>query len=68
MGGNLSGLQGFFRRGGVRAATCLTAEEQNYVMAKLAAMENENKLDALIEYGENACWHVFIYSDGLPPK
>ena len=46
----------------------MTAEEQNYVMAKLAAMENENKLDALIEYGENACWHVFIYSDGLPPK
>ncbi len=46
----------------------MTAEEQNYVMAKLAQMENENKLDALIEYGENACWHVFIYSDGLPPK
>ena len=46
----------------------MTAEEQNYVMAKLAEMENANKLDALIEYGENACWHVFIYSDGLPPK
>jgi len=46
----------------------MTAEEQNYVMAKLAQMENENKLDALIEYGENACWHIFIYSDGLPPK
>ena len=46
----------------------MTAEEQNYVMAKLAEMENDNKLDALIEYGTNACWHVFIYSDGLPPK
>lgn len=46
----------------------MTAEEQNFVMAKLAEMENANKLDALIEYGENACFHVFIYSDGLPPK
>jgi pSer/pThr/pTyr-binding forkhead associated (FHA) protein len=46
----------------------MTAEEQNFVMAKLAEMENANKLDALIEYGENACFHIFIYSDGLPPK
>jgi len=46
----------------------MTAEEQNFVMAKLAEMENANELDALIEYGENACFHVFIYSDGLPPK
>lgn len=46
----------------------MTAEEQNFVMAKLAEMENANKLDALIEYGVNACFHIFIYSDGLPPK
>ncbi len=46
----------------------MTAEEQNFVMKKLAEMENANKLDALIEYGTNACWHIFIYSDGLPPK
>lgn len=46
----------------------MTAEEQNFVMRKLAEMENANKLDALIEYGTNACWHIFIYSDGLPPK
>lgn len=46
----------------------MTADEQNFVMNKLAEMENANKLDALIEYGENACFHVFIYSDGLPPK
>ncbi|MEP6946704.1 MAG: DUF5715 family protein [Acidobacteriota bacterium] len=46
----------------------MTAEEQNFVMAKLAEMENAKKLDALIEYGENACFHIFIYSDGLPPK
>ena len=46
----------------------MTAEEQNFVMAKLAEMEDAKKLDALIEYGENACFHIFIYSDGLPPK
>jgi pSer/pThr/pTyr-binding forkhead associated (FHA) protein len=46
----------------------MTAEEQNFVMAKLAEMENAKKLDALIEYGTNACWHVFIYDDGNPPK
>ncbi len=46
----------------------MTAEEQNFVMNKLAEMENAGKLDALIEYGANACFHVFIYSDGRPPK
>lgn len=46
----------------------MTAEEQNFVMRKLAEMEDANKLDALIEYGTNACFHVFIYSDGIPPK
>ncbi len=46
----------------------MTAEEQNFVMAKLAEMERDNKLDALIEYGTNACWHIFIYYDGVPPK
>ena len=45
----------------------MSAEEQNFVMAKLAEMENANKLDALIEYGTNSCFHVFIYSDGQPP-
>ncbi|MBX7053411.1 MAG: FHA domain-containing protein [Pyrinomonadaceae bacterium] len=46
----------------------MTAEEQNFVMAKLAEMERANKLDALIEYGTNACWHIFIYFDGIPPR
>ena len=46
----------------------MTAEEQNFVMEKLAEMEREKKLDALIEYGVNACFHIFIYSDGIPPK
>jgi len=46
----------------------MTAEEQNFVMQKLAQMENANKLDALIEYGVNACFHIFIYDDGIPPR
>jgi hypothetical protein len=46
----------------------MTAEEQNFVMQKLAQMEGTNKLDALIEYGVNACFHIFIYFDGNPPK
>jgi len=46
----------------------MTAEEQNFVMKELAQMENAKKLDALIEYGQNACFHVFIYFDGLAPK
>jgi pSer/pThr/pTyr-binding forkhead associated (FHA) protein len=46
----------------------MTADEQNFVMAKLAEMENRGVLDALIEYGTNACFHVFIYPDGAPPR
>lgn len=46
----------------------MTAEEQNFVMNKLAEMENRGVLDALIEYGANACFHVFVYDDGIPPK
>jgi hypothetical protein len=46
----------------------MPVEEQNFVMAKLAEMERAGKLDALIEYGVNACFHVFIYHDGIQPK
>lgn len=46
----------------------MPVEEQNFVMQKLAEMERANKLDALIEYGANACFHVFIYDDRRPPK
>ncbi len=46
----------------------MTIDEQNFLMKKLAEMERENKLDALIEYGVNACFHVFIYPDGMPPR
>ncbi len=46
----------------------MPVEEQNFVMQELAQMERDGKLDALIEYGTNACFHVFIYNDGHPPK
>lgn len=46
----------------------MPADEQNFVMLKLAEMESQGKLDALIEYGTNACFHVFIYDDGKEPK
>jgi pSer/pThr/pTyr-binding forkhead associated (FHA) protein len=43
-------------------------DEQNFVMKKLAEMERDRKLDALIEYGTNACFHIFIYYDGIAPS
>ncbi|HEY8559640.1 MAG TPA: DUF5715 family protein [Pyrinomonadaceae bacterium] len=46
----------------------MDVEEQNFVMAKLAEMERARKLDALIEYGTNACFHIFIYFDGIAPN
>jgi len=46
----------------------MTAEEQNFLMAELAKMENQGILDALREGNVNACFHVFIYNDGIPPK
>jgi len=46
----------------------MTADEQNFVMAELARMENEGILDALREGNVNACFHVFIYDDGVPPQ
>lgn len=46
----------------------LTAEEQNFIMQKLSEMEINGKVDALNEFGANACFHVFVYQDGKPPK
>jgi pSer/pThr/pTyr-binding forkhead associated (FHA) protein len=46
----------------------MDVEEQNFVMNKLAEMERARKLDALIEYGTNACFHIFIYFDGVAPN
>ncbi|MEZ5306057.1 MAG: DUF5715 family protein [Pyrinomonadaceae bacterium] len=44
------------------------ANEQNYLMKKLEEMEKRGVLDALIEGNVNACFHVFVYEDGIPPK
>ena len=46
----------------------MTADEQNFVMEELAKMERAGKLDALREGNLNACFHVFIYDDGIAPK
>ena len=46
----------------------MTADEQNFMMNQLAQMEREGILDALREGNVNACFHVFIYDDGTPPK
>lgn len=46
----------------------MTAAEQNFVMEELAKLERAGKLDALREGNLNACFHVFIYDDGIAPK
>ena len=44
----------------------LTAEEQNFMMKLFAEMERANKIDALREGNDNACFHFFIFPDGVP--
>lgn len=44
----------------------MTAEEQNFLMQKLAELERRGIIDALIEYNQNACFHIFVYPDGKP--
>jgi pSer/pThr/pTyr-binding forkhead associated (FHA) protein len=41
----------------------MTVEEQNFLMQKLAEMERRGLIDALIEYNQNACFHIFVYPD-----
>ncbi len=38
----------------------MSADEQNFLMAELAAMEKQGIVDALREGNANACFHVFI--------
>lgn len=45
----------------------MTTDEQNFMIEELAKLENEGVLDALIEYNANACFHIFIYDDGIAP-
>ncbi len=43
------------------ARTDMPVDEQNFVMEQLARMEQEQLLDAVIIYGHNASFHVFVY-------
>jgi pSer/pThr/pTyr-binding forkhead associated (FHA) protein len=45
----------------------LTRDEQNWMMKKLAELEGNRKLDSLREGNANACFHSFIYPDGIEP-
>lgn len=50
----------------------MTAEEQNFLMQKLADDEKAGKIDALRESGtfgaDAVAFHVFVYFNGKPPK
>lgn len=46
----------------------LSADEQNFMMTLLSTMEKNGKLDSLREGSDNACFHTFIYPDGIEPK
>ncbi|MGI8788592.1 MAG: DUF5715 family protein [Pyrinomonadaceae bacterium] len=46
----------------------MTAEEQNFVMAKLAEFESRGSSDSLREVGVAPCIHTFVYPDGKPPQ
>ncbi|MGI8470372.1 MAG: DUF5715 family protein [Pyrinomonadaceae bacterium] len=46
----------------------LSADEQNFMMTLLSTMERNHKLDSLREGSDNACFHTFIYPDGIEPK
>ncbi len=43
----------------------LTRDEQNWMMQKLSELERGHKLDSLREGNANACFHSFIYPDGI---
>ncbi len=46
----------------------LSADEQNFMMILLSTRERDHKLDSLREGSDNACFHTFIYPDGIEPK
>ena len=43
-------------------------ENAEECLMDIETLEWKMPLDALIEYGVNACFHIFIYDDGIPPK
>jgi hypothetical protein len=46
----------------------LSGEAQNFLMSKFAELERVDKIDSLIEGNVNACFHTFIYPDGVGPN
>jgi D-alanyl-D-alanine dipeptidase len=39
----------------------MTAEEQNFIMAKFAELEKAGRVDALHERGQTPCIHTFVF-------
>lgn len=46
----------------------MDVDEQNFMIRELERMELGGELNAIIEFNVNACFHVFIFFDGKPPK
>jgi hypothetical protein len=46
----------------------LSGEAQNFLMSKFSELEKADKIDSLIEGNVNACFHTFIYPDGVGPN
>lgn len=46
----------------------MTAKEQNFLMAKIADLENKGLIEGILEGGEIPVLHIFVYADGKPPK
>ncbi len=46
----------------------LTKDEQNFIMQHFADLERGRKIDSLREGAANACFHTFIYPDGIEPS
>ncbi len=50
------------------ARTHMPVDEQNFMMEQLAQMEQKGLLDAAIEYGAHASFHVFVYYVPFPTE
>jgi pSer/pThr/pTyr-binding forkhead associated (FHA) protein len=46
----------------------LPADAQNFLIKTLSDFEAQGRLDTLIEGNVNACFHTFIYPDGVGPS
>jgi len=46
----------------------MNAEEQNFLMKKIAELERDGKVDGFREEGTSQVFHIFVYPDGKPAK